>query len=349
VTDPVDPSALLTTDPSRRPGEGSGRGGPPGGPAPSWRKDRILPSSPFYAIVRWGGAGLFAALLIGLVISIVSGSSQAFSHSGMGFLWSGTWNPAGGDYAAGTLLVGTVLTTFVAMVIVVPVGLGVSVSLTELAPKWLAGPLGTVIEFLAAVPSIVVGLWALLVLSPVFAAHVEPFLEGLPLLGHLFHGPAYGPSILLASVVLAIMTLPTVVTLSRSALGGVPLADREAAMALGATHWEVIRRTVLPGARAGIAAAITLAVGRALGESIAVAMVIGNRPAVPHSLLAPGATLGSAIVNQFAESTPGLGTSSVIALAGVLLLLTILVNVFGQVLVRGRDARRAVRVGGVPA
>ncbi len=202
-----------------------------------------------YAIVRWGSAGLFAAIVIGLIVSIVSQSSQAFAHSGIGFLWSGTWNPDAGDYAGGHLVVGTVITTFVAMIIVVPIGLGISVSLSELMPRWLAGPLSTSIEFLAAVPSIVVGLWALLVLSPVFATDVEPALEGLPVLNRIFRGPAYGPSVLLASVVLAIMTLPTVVALSRTALGGVPIAEREAAMALGATHWQVVRRTVLPGAR----------------------------------------------------------------------------------------------------
>ena len=311
-----------------------------------WRKRRLFPSSPFYAVVRWGGAGLFAAVAIGLVVTIVSQSSQAFTHSGISFLWSGTWNPDAGEFAAGTLVVGTVLTTLVAMAIVVPVGLGISVSVSELTPRWLAGPLSTSIEFLAAVPSIVVGLWALLVLSPVFATDVEPALEGLPVLGRIFHGPAYGPSVLLASVVLAIMTLPTVVALSRTALSGVPMADREAAMALGATHWQVVRRTVLPGARSGIAAAITLAIGRALGESIAVALVIGNRPAIPHSLLAPGATLGSAIVNQFAEASPGLGTSAVIALAAVLLLLTVLVNVVGQLLVRTRGGRRVLSARG---
>jgi len=299
-----------------------------------------------YATLRWGAAGLFAAIVVGLIVSIVSQSSQAFAHSGISFLWSGTWNPDAGDYASGTLVVGTVITTLVAMIIVVPVGLGVSVSLSELMPRWLAAPLSTSIEFLAAVPSIVVGLWALLVLSPVFATDVEPALEGLPVLNRIFRGPAYGPSVLLASVVLAIMTLPTVVALSRTALGGVPIADREAAMALGATHWQVVRRTVLPGARSGIAAAITLAIGRALGESITVALVIGNRPAIPHSLLAPGATLGSAIVNQFAEASPGLGTSAVIALAGVLLLLTILVNVVGQLLVRRRGGRRLLGVRG---
>jgi phosphate transport system permease protein len=157
-----------------------------------------------------------------------------------------------------------------------------------------------------------------------------------------FHGYAYGPSILLASVVLAVMTLPTVVALSRTALRGVSMADREAAMALGATRWQIVWEVVFPGARAGIAAALTLAVGRALGESIAVAMVIGNSPEVPHSLISPGATLGSAIVNQFAEAAPGIGTSSVIALAGVLLVLTLAVNAGGQALLRGAGPRRSV-------
>jgi phosphate transport system permease protein len=293
--------------------------------------------------LRWGAAGLFLAVLLGLVVSIVLDSSQALAHSGIGFLWSGTWNPVANQYGAGVLVVGTVVTTLVAMVIVVPVGLGTAAFLSELAPRWLAGPLSSAIEVLAAVPSIVVGLWALLVLSPVFADHVEPFFKSVPGLEWLFHGPAYGPSILLASVVLAVMTLPTVVALSRTALSGVALADREAAMALGATHWQVVREVVFPGARSGIAASLTLAVGRALGESIAVAMVIGNNPAVPHSLLSPGATLGSAIVNQFAEAEPGIGTSSVIALAAVLLVLTLIVNAGGQALLRGLGPGRLAR------
>lgn len=296
-----------------------------------------------YVALRWGAAGLFLAVLLGLVVSIVLDSSQALAHSGIGFLWSGTWNPVANQYGAGVLVVGTVVTTLVAMVIVVPVGLGTAAFLSELAPRWLAGPLSSAIEVLAAVPSIVVGLWALLVLSPVFADHVEPFFKSVPGLEWLFHGPAYGPSILLASVVLAVMTLPTVVALSRTALSGVALADREAAMALGATHWQVVREVVFPGARSGIAASLTLAVGRALGESIAVAMVIGNNPAVPHSLLSPGATLGSAIVNQFAEAEPGIGTSSVIALAAVLLVLTLIVNAGGQALLRGLGPGRLAR------
>jgi phosphate transport system permease protein len=279
-------------------------------------------------------------------VSIAIDSSQALAHSGIGFLWSGTWNPTANEYGAGVLVVGTVVTTFVAMVIVVPVGLGMAAFLSELAPRWLAGSLSTAIELLAAVPSIVVGLWALLVLSPLFANYLEPFLKAVPGLEWFFHGPAYGPSILLASVVLAVMTLPTVVALSRTALSGVALADREAAMALGATHWQVVREVVFPGARSGIAAALTLAVGRALGESIAVVMVIGNSPAVPHSLISTGATLGSAIVNQFAEAAPGIGTSSIIALAAVLLVLTLAVNAGGQALLRGIRPGRPGRAAG---
>jgi phosphate transport system permease protein len=276
------------------------------------------------------------AVLIALAVTIAVQSGEAFGHTGIGLVWSGTWDPANNRYGAGVLLVGTIITTLVAMILFVPIGLALAIYLSETAPRWIAAPVSTGVDLLAAVPSIVVGLWALLVLSPVFARHVEPFLRSVPVLGHLFSGFAYGPSVLLASVVLAVMALPSVVTLSRTALAGVPVADREAAMAMGATRWQVIRTAVLPGARTGIAAAVTLAVGRALGEAIAVALVIGNRPAVPHSLLAPGATLGSAIVNQFAEATPGLGTSSVIALGAVLLALTILVNLGGQALLRRR-------------
>ncbi len=298
-----------------------------------------------YAALRWAGAGLFGAVVLGLLVGVSSDSSMALQHSGIGFVWSGTWNPAAGQYGAGILVLDTLLTTAVAMVLMVPIGLGTAVFLSELAPRWLSGPLSTVIGLLAAVPSIVVGLWGLLVLTPIFANQVEPFLASVPALGWLFRGEAYGPSILLASVVLAVMTLPTMVSLSRTAFGGVPLADREAALALGATRWQVVRRAVFPAARAGVSAAVTLAVGRALGESIAVAMVIGNRPAIPESLTTPGATLGSAIVNQFAEASPGIGTSSVIALGAVLLLLTVAVNAGGQALLRSGSGARTHSAG----
>jgi phosphate transport system permease protein len=303
-----------------------------------------------YPATYWLGGVVFVATVVALVVSVADGSATAFAHSGVSFLWSGTWNPDAGRYGAGILIVGTLVTTGVAMLLAVPVGLGVAVALSEVAPRRIAGLLGTAVEFLAAVPSIVVGLWALLVLSPVFASSVEPFLGAVPGLHWLFGGAALGPSVLLAAVVLAVMTLPTIVALSRSALGAVPASDREAALALGATRWQVVRTAVLPAARSGMIAAVTLALGRALGESIAVALVIGNIPSLPHSLLAPGATLGSAIVNQFAEASPGLQTSSVIGLGAVLLLLTIVVNTGGQVILRrGRASDSPPPRGPAPA
>jgi len=294
-----------------------------------------------YAPARWLGAGVFAAVAIAIAVSIATGSAKAFAHFGPGFVWSGTYSPDITGSGAGLLVVGTVVTTAVAIAIAAPVGLGAAIALAELVPSKVAAIATTLVELLAAVPSIVVGLWALLVLSPLFRAHVEPFLHSVPVLGGaVFGGPDYGPSILLAAVVLSIMTLPTLVSLSRSALRTVPVADREAAMALGATRWQVVRKVVWPAARPGIAAAVTLAIGRALGEAIAVALVIGNEPSWPHSLVGPGATLGSSIVNQFAEAQPGLGASSVIALGAVLFVLTVVVNMGGQAL------RRAGRASG---
>ena len=307
---------------------------------------RAKPAGPAYAGLRWAGAGAFALVLTALVVTLVAGSRQAFAHSGLSFLWSTTWDTARNAYGAGLFVVGTAVTTAVALALAVPVGLAAAAFLAELAPRRLATPLATLIDLIAAVPSIVVGLWGLLVLTPVFARYVEPFLAGVPLLQDLFRGPALGASLLLAGVVLAVMILPTVVTLSRTALAGVAVADREAAMALGATRWQVVRRAVIPGARSGIEAGVTLATGRALGETIAVAMVIGNRFALPHSvattLLSPGATLGSAVINTFGEATPGLQRSEVIALVLYLLAISVVVNVGGQLLLRHRR-QRAVR------
>lgn len=295
-----------------------------------------------YAVLRWAGAAFFLAVVAALVVTLVESSSQAFSHSGLGFLWSGTWDPVHRRYGAGVFVVGTVVTTAVAIVLAVPVGVATAAFLSELAPAWLAAPLSVAVDLIAAVPSIVVGLWGLLVLSPAFARHVEPFMKNVPLLGWLFHGPALGPSLLLAGVVLAIMILPTIVALTRSAFRSVDVADREAARALGGTRWQVIRIAVIPGARSGIEAAVTLAMGRALGETIAVAMVIGNTYALPHSLLAPSATLGSAIINNFGEAAAGLERSSVVALVVVLLAITAAVNIGGQLLLRSRRVAGAV-------
>jgi phosphate transport system permease protein len=316
---------------------------PVGGVSEALQRRWARPGGRVYAALRWTGAMVFAAIGLGLIVSLLASSRQAFGHSGLSFLWSGTYNATKTVYPTGVFIVGTLITTAVAMVVAVPIGVATAAFLSELAPRRLAAALSVLIDLIAAVPSIVVGLWGLLVLSPVFAHHVEPLLKKIPLLEWFFHGPAYGPSMLLAGTVLAVMILPTVVALSRTALSSVATEDREAARALGATRWQVVRTAVVPGARTGIEAAVILAMGRALGETIAVAMVIGNNYALPHSLLAPGATLGSAIINNFGEASPGLDKSSVIGLVVVLLVITALVNVGGQLLVRTRLKTQGAR------
>ncbi len=292
-----------------------------------------------YASIRWGGAGIFVLVFLGLIGVLLSQSWDGFAHMGPSILWK-SWIPSHQVFGVGPFIVGTLLTTFLALLIAVPIGIGTSLWLTELAPKRLAGLLGGAVEFLAAIPSIVVGFWGLIVLTPIFTNHVEPFFKKIPVLNALFHGPVLGPSVLLAGVVLAIMVLPTIVSLSRTALTGVALSDREAGRALGATRWQVAR-VVLSEARRGVRASITLAMGRALGEAIAVALVIGNRVAVPKSLLDPASTLGSAVVNFFAEANPGtLEKSSVVAIVVVLLVISVAVNAGGQFLMRSKFAGR---------
>ncbi len=312
--------------------------GPAGVPGirQSLERNRLRGNGRLYAGLRWGGAAVFGVVFVALVVTLLQESAADLGHMGISILWRG-WRPAVGEYGAGVFIVGTLLTTAVALALAIPVGLGTSLLLAELAPRWLAAPLQAMVEFLAAVPSIVVGLWGLIILNPLFARDVEPFLKHVPVLDALFHGPPLGASILLASVVLAIMILPTIVALSRLSMAGVPLADREAGMALAATRWQVARRVVVPGARRGIRAAVTLAMGRAMGEAIAVTMVVGNNTALPHSLLSPGSTLGSAIVNSFSEALPGtLQKSGVVALVVVLLAISVVVNAGGQLLMRAR-------------
>jgi phosphate transport system permease protein len=296
------------------------------------------PGGRLYAAVRWGGALLFVAVVVSLVVSLVWQAAPAFRHSGLSFLFSGTWDPDAEKFGAGVFIVDTLLTTGLGLLIAIPVGIATAAALSEFLPRRLAGPLSTSIDLLAAVPSIVVGLWALLILVPIFERDVEPFLQKIPLVRHLFTGEDLGTGILLASVVLAVMMLPTMVALSRTALRGVSVADREAALALGGTQWQVVRRSVIPGARSGIEAAITLAMGRALGEAIAVSLVIGGGVTLPHSLFATGTTLGSAIVNFFSESS-GIQRSAVIGLAVVLLAFTAAANIGGQLLLRPRRSR----------
>jgi phosphate transport system permease protein len=279
----------------------------------------------------------FVVVLAAIIEGIVSQSTQAFSHFGFGFLWSTAFNTVNNQYGAGPFILGTLVITAIAMIIAVPIGLATASFLTEMCPRRIAAPLGVGIDLIAAVPSIVVGLWGLYVMQPVFLRDVEPFMQKIPVVNLLFKGAAEGPSLFLAGFVLAIMIVPTMVALTRTALAGVGTADREAAIALGATPWQVVRKVVVPGANSGILAAGTLALGRAVGETIAVTLLIGNVTRITHpfSLLNPGATLGSIIVLNFGESQPGsLLRSTLLALAVVLLVITLIVNIGGRLLVR---------------
>jgi phosphate transport system permease protein len=290
-----------------------------------------------YAVVLWTAAIFFVVILAAIIEGIVSQSTKAFGHFGFGFLWSTAFNTVTNQYGAGPFILGTVVITVIAMLIAVPIGLATASFLTEMCPRRIATPLGVGIDLIAAVPSIVVGLWGLFVLQPVFLRDVEPFMQKIPVVKLLFKGVAEGPSLFLAGFVLAIMILPTMVALSRTALAGVGTLDREAAFALGATPWQVIRKIVVPGANSGILAAATLALGRAVGETIAVTLLIGNVTRITHpfSLLNPGATLGSIIVLNFGESGQlPLLKSTLFALAAVLLVITFIVNVGGRLIVR---------------
>jgi phosphate transport system permease protein len=305
-------------------------------------KRRVEGGDPLYAVLRWSAAGIFVAVVVALVVSLVWQSAPGFHHAGFGFVFGTNWTPSKGSYGAGVFIVDTLLTTGIAMIVVIPVGIGTAAALAEFSARWISGPLSTAIDLLAAVPSIVVGLWGVIILTPVFERHVEPFFQKTPVLKSLSSGIAFGSGILLAALVLAIMSLPTMVALTRTAIRGVPVADREAALALGATRWQVVSKVVLPGARSGIQAAGTLAIGRALGEAIAVALVIGGGTNFPHSLLSQGTTLGSAVVSFFGEAT-GLERSSVIGLVVVLLVITALVNIGGQwLLLRRPGSKRSV-------
>lgn len=258
---------------------------------------------------------------------------------GFGFVFSTDWDPVSGLFGALPFLYGTLQTSLLALLVAVPVSLGVAILLSELAPASVARPLGFLVELLAAVPSVIYGLWGLYVFVPLVVKPTASALSGslgwLP----LFEGPVFGPSRLAASLILAIMILPTISAVSRDVLRAIPRSQREAALALGSTNWEMIGQVLLPYGLSGILGAVILGLGRALGETIAVTMVIGNNLDLSTSLLHPGYTMASLIANEFAEATDDLHRQSLIAIGLVLFVLTLLLNLFARVLV-WRAARR---------
>ncbi|HTO60726.1 MAG TPA: phosphate ABC transporter permease subunit PstC [Bradyrhizobium sp.] len=282
-------------------------------------------------------------LLGGIIISLIHGSWPALSTFGLSFLVTESWNPVTEKFGAIAPVYGTIVTSVIAMLIAVPVGLFIALFLTELCPMWLRRPIGIAIELLAGIPSIIYGIWGLFVFAPFLQQHVQPFLidtlGNVPGVGNLFAGPPYGIGILTAGLILAIMALPLITSISRDVFQAVPPVLKEAGYGVGCTTWEVVRYIVLPYARTGVIGAVMLALGRVLGETMAVTFVIGNAHRISGSILAPGTTISATIANEFTEAVGDLYTSSLIALGLILFVITFIVLAVARLMLMRINAR----------
>ncbi len=291
--------------------------------------DRIATIDRIFHQLTRGAAIAVLIILGGVIVSLIHGALPAIQTFGFGFLTSQAWNPVNDNFGAWPAIYGTVVTSMIAMLIAVPVGLGVATFLTELCPHPLRRPIGVAIELLAGIPSIIYGIWGLFVFAPFVQTHVQPALiagfAGVPLLSSLFAGPPYGIGVLTASFILAIMVLPFIASISRDVFETTPPVLKEAATGIGCTTWEMMRYVVLPYSRAGVIGGVMLGLGRALGETMAVTFVIGNAHKVSPSLLAPGTTISATIANEFTEAVGDLYTSALIELGLILFVITFVV------------------------
>jgi phosphate transport system permease protein len=309
----------------------------------------LLPPPSRYgdALFRWLTVAMAFSLIVLVVLvgwELWHGSQLAREKFGASFLTSSEWDPVQEKYGALPFIFGTLVSSLIALVIAVPLSIGTAIFLTEMAPQWMRQPLVSLIEMLAAIPSVILGLWGIFVMVPWLRNGPFAWLsETVGKWSPLFAGPVYGVSMLAGGMIVAVMILPIITSISREILRSVPNLQREAAYALGATRWEVTRIAVLSYARKGLFGAVTLGLGRALGETMAVTMVIGNRPEIAKSLLAPGYTLASVIANEFNEATTATYTSALIELGLVLLAVTIVINLFAQLLLRGFGGRVPAR------
>jgi phosphate transport system permease protein len=300
------------------------------------------------AFRRLTHAAALAVLIIlaGIIVSLIVGAAPAFHAFGLNFLVEERWNPVTERFGALAPIYGTIVTSVIAMLIAVPVGLMIALFLTELCPQWLRRPIGIAIELLAGIPSIIYGIWGLFVFAPILQGTLQPLLIGLfghvPLFSTLFAGPPYGIGMLTAGLILAIMVLPFITSISRDVFEQVPPVLKEAAYGVGCTTWEVVRYVVLPYARIGVIGAIMLGLGRAMGETMAVTFVIGNAHRISASLLAPGTTISATIANEFTEAVGDLYTSALIALGLILFVITFIVLAAARYML----ARLERRMGG---
>ena len=289
-------------------------------------------------VYRWATTGfalVIPALLILIAWEVFHAGWPALSKFGFSFFTSSDWDAVKGNFGAAPAVYGTIVSSLLALLIATPLAVGVAIFLSEFAPNWIRQPIAFLVDLLAAIPSVVYGLWGVLVMVPFIRDHVMPFVKDTLHLGDLplFSGAAYGPSMFAAGCILAIMILPYISAVTREVLRAVPRSQREAALALGATRWEMIWDAVLPYARSGIVGGVILGLGRALGETMAVTMVIGNRHEISASLFQPGYTMASLIANEFSEATNDLHLSALMGIGAVLFVITIVVNSIARWLV----------------
>ncbi|GIL07185.1 MAG: phosphate transport system permease protein [Betaproteobacteria bacterium] len=302
----------------------------------------------FFAGLVRAAAVVTLLLLVGIIVSLLAGAWPSIQHFGLRFLWTSEWDPVQERFGGLVMIYGTLATSLIALLIAVPVSFGIALFLTELSPRWLKRPLGTAIELLAAIPSIVYGMWGLLVFAPLLAQYVQQPLQAgfgdVPLLGGLFSGPPVGIGILSAGIILAIMIIPFIAAVMRDVFEVTPPLLKESAYGVGATTWEVVSRVVLPYTKAGVIGGIMLGLGRALGETMAVTFVIGNFNQLESlSLFEAANSITSALANEFAEATPGLHEASLIYLGLVLFFITFVVLAASKLLLLRLAKREGAR------
>ena len=311
------------------------------------QRDRILRgfrrSDLFFRTLTHSSAIAVLAILGGVFVSLIGGALPALREFGLSFFVVDDWNPVTDNFGAVSAVYGTLVTAVIAMLIAVPVGLGIAIFLTEICPPRLRRPIGTAIELLAGIPSIIYGIWGLFVFAPWMQAHVQPALIAafapIPLLSALFAGPPLGIGILTAAVILAFMVLPFVTAVCRDVFETVPPVLKESAYGIGCTRWEVVRNVVLPYTRVGVIGGMMLALGRALGETMAVTFVVGNAQRLSASILQPGTTISATIANEFAEATGGLYQSALITLGLLLFVLTFVVLALARLMLARLESK----------
>ena len=307
---------------------------PPGERKRAWRLTRgSNPADRLYRAALTGLALALPLLLVALVVELAVNAWPAIKRFGPSFLWTSVWDPVAGVFGAAPMIFGTLASSLIALLLAVPLALGTAIFLTEFAPRWIRQPVAFLVELLAAIPSVVYGLWGIFVLIPFLRSQVVPPLKAVLGWTPLFQGVFYGNSLLAGGIILAIMIIPYIAAVAREVLQAVPASQREAALGMGATRWEAVWTAVVPYGRAGLIGAVILGLGRALGETMAVTMLIGNRHDIGLSVLQPAYTMAAAIANEFSEATTDLYLAALFEVGLVLFIITVAVNALARLLI----------------